>query len=478
VLLSGIVTACGISKNPEPRPNIIYILADDLGYGDLGCYGQKKISTPNIDSLASLGMIFKRHYAGSTVSAPSRCCLMTGLHTGHAFIRGNRETGNEGQYPLPRNAFTVAELLKKAGYVTGAFGKWGLGMNGTEGDPNSQGFDTFFGYLCQRYAHRYYPEYLWNNGEKYFLEGNDWNHKTTYAPDVIFNKSLDFIKQNKDASFFLYLPVIIPHAELLPPEDSLFLKYLGSFPESPFGENSEISPFNGNDYGEEDFNISGYAGQETPHAAFAAMVSRLDYYVGELMDLLNELGLDENTLIIFSSDNGPHKEGGGDPDFFDSNGPLKGYKRDLYEGGIRIPMIAAWKNKIKPGSVSNHVSAFWDIMPTFADLVNQKIPGKTDGISLLPELTGEKGIEEHDYLYWEFSEQNGKIAVLRGDWKYIRTNALNEGQVVNELYNLKDDESESVDLSAEYPEIMNEMSNLVDEAHIDSPLFEFEYFNK
>ncbi|MCK5693929.1 MAG: sulfatase-like hydrolase/transferase, partial [Bacteroidales bacterium] len=314
--------ATEIKKTP---PNIIYILADDLGYGDLSCYGQEKFSTPHLDQLAMDGIRFTRHYSGSTVCAPSRSVLMTGLHTGHTPIRGNQEVKPEGQWPLPASAETLAERLKEVGYVTGAFGKWGLGFPGSEGDPVKQGFDRFFGYNCQRYAHRYYPEYLWENEEKVYLEGNDWSSTVSYAPDMIQQKTIDFIREHRDTSFFAFVPIVIPHAELIVPDDDIYQQYLGKFPETPYVGRP------GADYGP-DMIISMYCSQENPHATFAAMVHRIDRYVGEIVIELEELGLSENTIIMFTSDNGPHMEGGADPRFFNSNGGLRGFKRDLYEG--------------------------------------------------------------------------------------------------------------------------------------------------
>jgi len=454
----------GTSSREEGLPNIIFILADDLGYGDPGCYGQEKILTPNIDRLASEGIRFTRHYAGSTVCAPSRSVLMTGLHTGHTFIRGNREVQPEGQVPLPDSILTLPEILKQAGYVTGAFGKWGLGYPGSEGDPQNQGFDHFFGYNCQRYAHRYYPAYLWEDGRKVDLEGNDWTRKVTYAPDLIQEKTLDFIRQYSDTTFFAFVPVTIPHAELVVPEDSIFHHYRGKFPETPY----EGRP--GADYGP-DMVIGMYCSQEYPHATFAAMVSRLDLYVGQIMETLAELGIADNTMIMFSSDNGPHHEGGADPGFFNSNGGLRGIKRDLYEGGIRVPFIVSWPGKISNGRVSAHMSAFWDLMPTLADLTGAEVE-ETDGISFLPELMGEEQ-PAHPYLYWEFHEQGGKQAVLQGDWKAVRLNVAEDPQGEPELYNLAESSSEQHNVAAGHPEVVKQMKRLMEEARTPSDLFNF-----
>ena len=346
------------SETQPTRPNIIYILADDLGYGDLSCYGQTHFSTPNIDKLAKNGMLFTQHYSGSTVCAPSRSALMTGQHTGHTPIRGNKEWQPEGQYPMAASAVTIAEALKEVGYTTGAFGKWGLGNPGSEGDPNNQGFDEFFGYNCQRMGHNYYPYHLWHNQEKIVLEGNSGKKTEAYGPELIHDEALRFLENNKDQPFFMYYPSIIPHAELFAPEEYI-AKYRGKLePEKAY---------KGVDDGER-YKQGGYGSQPETHAAFAAMVDYLDMQVGEILAKLKELGIYENTLIIFTSDNGPHLEGGADPDYFNSNGPLKGHKRDLYEGGIRVPTIARWPGELKPNSKFNPAVCIVDWMPTFSGL--------------------------------------------------------------------------------------------------------------
>jgi arylsulfatase A-like enzyme len=451
-------------ESKTKKPNIIYMLADDLGYGDLSCYGQEKFTTPHLDQLARSGIRFTRHYSGSTVCAPSRSVLMTGLHTGHTPIRGNREVKPEGQTPLSTSVVTLAEYMKQAGYVTGAFGKWGLGAPGSEGDPVNQGFDRFFGYNCQRYAHRYYPEYLWDNKEKYYLEGNDWTSTTTYAPDVIQQRTLDFIREHKDTSFFAYIPFIIPHAELLVPDDEIFSQYLGSYPEEPHVGRG------GADYGPE-MSIGGYCSQEYPHATFAAMVHRLDLHVGQIVALLEELGIAENTLILFTSDNGPHKEGGADPEFFNSNGGLRGVKRDLYEGGIRVPFIVSWPGTVQGGMTSDHISAFWDVLPTLADVAGFT-PGKNDGISFLPGLMGEDQ-PAHEYLYWEFHERGGKQAILQGDWKGIRLQVGKDPESPLELYNLKSDPAEMHNVAEDHPQLVEELSQKMNEAREASDQFNF-----
>ena len=445
----------------EKPPNIIYILADDLGYGDLSCYGQKNFSTPNIDRLASEGLQFTQHYSGSTVCAPSRSSLMTGQHTGHTPIRGNREWKPEGQVPLPDQAYTVAELLKKQGYVTGAFGKWGLGYPGSEGDPNNQGFDVFYGYNCQRIAHHYYPWHLWDNQEKVILDGNEGDKTGVYAPNIIHKKALEFIKNNKDNPFFLFYPSVIPHAELFAPEEYM-VQFRNKFlPEKEYA---------GTDEGER-FRLGAYGSQCESHAAFAAMVTLLDEQVGEIVETLKELGLDENTLVIFTSDNGPHLEGGADPDYFDSNEKFKGYKRDLYEGGIRVPMIARWPEKIKSGRNTDHLSAFWDVMPTIADIIGADIPEGIDGISFLPTLYGDENQEEHPYLYWEFHERRGRQAVRRGDWKLVKYNVFQPEKTTHELYHIPTDPGEGRNLAEKNMDIVEELLEIMENARVESEIF-------
>lgn len=471
---------CKQHNSPEAKtqetskPNIIYILADDLGYGDLSVYGQKKFQTPNIDKLAEQGLLFTQHYSGSTVCAPSRSALMTGMHTGHTPIRGNKSNTEEGQFPIRAEALTVAEVLKKAGYATGAFGKWGLGFIGTEGDPIKQGFDQFYGYNCQGQAHRYYPTHLWDNQQKIILEGNDTKNTMVYAPDLIHKKALDFIKNNAERPFFLYVPSVIPHAELMVPKDSIWNTFENVFEEEPWGtENNSGSRWKGNDYGSEDYHPKGYASQEKPRATFAAMVSRLDAQVGEMVHLLEQLGISENTLIIFTSDNGPHMEGGADPDFFNSSGIVRGRKRDLYEGGIRVPMIAKWPSVIKPNRKTDHVSAFWDVLPTFAELAGTEIPKEIDGISMVPTLKGTNEQPKHKHLYWEFHEQNGKQAIRFGDWKGIRLNVYDNPKAQIELYDLSKDIKELNNVADENPEIVAQIETLMETARTENPDFPF-----
>ncbi len=405
------------------KPNIIYILADDLGYGDLGCYGQKLIKTPHIDRLATEGIRFMQHYAGSTVCAPSRCCLMTGYHTGHCRIRGNKRV------PLLPEDVTVAEELKRAGYTTALIGKWGLGEEASTGIPTRQGFDYFFGYLNQAHAHNYYPEFLYRNESRAPLRNTlkepsegGWGvaeRKIEYSHDLFAQEALDFIDRMGDQPFFLYLALTIPHANNEAGKDGM---------EVPSDEP--------------------YTNESWPKAQknHAAMISRMDADVGKIMARLRERGLDSDTVVMFSSDNGPHREGGARPDFFASSGPLRGIKRDMYEGGIRVPFIVRWPGVVRPGSESGHVSAFWDFPATAAEIAGIKAFKKGDGISFLPALTGRKQ-KEHKHLYWEFTEQGGKQAVRMGRWKGVRLNVSKEKNAPLELYDLVEDPGETVDVA-------------------------------
>jgi len=447
------------------KPNIVYILADDLGYGDLSILGQKRFNTPNLDRMASEGMVFTQHYAGCTVCAPSRSVLMTGLHTGHTPIRGNKEWKPEGQWPMPAETYTVAEMLKEAGYTTGGFGKWGLGYPGSEGDANMQGFDEFYGYNCQRIAHNYYPSHLWDNQQKVVLEGNSGNKFGTYAPELIHQRALQFIEKNKDKPFFLFYPNIIPHAELLLPE-----KYMRDFQGKLLPEKS----FKGAEPNDKGFRDGAYGTQPEGHAAFAAMVTLLDKQVGEVLNKLKELGLDKNTIVMFSSDNGPHQEGGADPDYFDSNGPLRGYKRDLYEGGIREPMIAWWPGKIQANTKTELPSAFWDVMPTLADVAGIKAPENLDGISFLPTLLGTGGQKAHEYLYWEFHEKGGRKAIRKGNWKLIQYDVFKSEKTTTELYDLSTDVGEENNLAEQNPQIVEELLQLIAGARTPSEVFTFQ----
>ncbi len=456
------------SENYESRhkdnPNIIFILADDLGYADISCLGQTKFSTPNIDRLASQGILFTQHYSGSSVSAPSRSCLITGQHTGHTVIRGNKELPIEGQHPLPKDTYTIFKMLKDNGYKTSVFGKWGLGAPNTEGAPENQNVDEFYGYNCQRLAHSYFPYHLWHNSKKIMLEGNEGKNENDYAPYLIHNEALDFIRDNKDTTFFMWYTSVIPHAELKVPE-----KELKDFVGNP--EFEEEKAYQGCDEGEY-YKNAGYGSQQYTHATFAAMVSILDRQVGEICNLVDSLGIEDNTIIIFTSDNGPHKEGGADPEFFNSNGKLRGFKRDLYEGGIRVPFIVRWDNVIEENTKSDHISAFWDFMPTVADIIDADLPDNIDGISYLPTLESREEQKEHDYLYWEFHENNGRQAIRKGDWKAVKYDVHNDGKI--ELYNLKDDESEKFNLADTYPDKVAEFDSLMKVSRTESELFKFE----
>lgn len=420
------------------RPNVVFILADDLGYADVGCYGQKKIRTPHIDKLAAEGMRFMQSYSGNPVCAPSRCTLMTGYHTGHAQVRDNKQVGGDegwnlgstigGQWPLTEGTFTVGHLFQRAGYVTGAFGKWGLGRVGTSGDPQKQGFDHFFGYICQRQAHTFYPDHLWRDGRVYRVQENQ-DAERIYSHDVIAEEALQFIRSNKDRPFFLYVPFTIPHVALQVPDDSL-AEYRGRWTDPPYDGSK------------------GYVAHAHPRACYAAMISRMDRDVGRIMAQLKELGLDENTLVIFSSDNGPTYAGGADAAFFESAGPLHGLKGSVWEGGIRVPFIARWPGRIEPGSESDHVCAFWDFLPTCAELLGEQPLAGIDGISILPTLLGRpQHQKKHEHLYWELSNQQ---AVRMGDWKALR---LKPGQRI-QLFNLGTDLGEQKDVADEHPDIV------------------------
>ncbi|TLV00686.1 arylsulfatase [Dyadobacter luticola] len=466
-ILAGSIFSTNIfAQAPKPaRPNIVFILADDLGYGDVGFNGQKLVRTPNIDRLAREGMIFNQFYAGTSVCAPSRSSLLSGKHTGHTYIRGNKSVEPEGQQPIADSVLTVAEVMKKAGYSTAAFGKWGLGPVGSEGDPNKQGFDKFYGYNCQSLAHRYYPNHLWDNDKKIVLEANkNLLYSKEYAPDLIQKQALAFVESQKPTQpFFLFLPYILPHAELIVPDDSIFQYYKGKF---------EEKPYKGADYGAR-ATSGGYTSQEFPHATFAAMVTRLDLYVGQVLDKLKEKGLDKNTLVIFTSDNGPHIEGGADPAFFNSSGGLRGVKRDLYEGGVREPFAARWPGMIKPGSKSDFIGAFWDILPTFAELANTPSPTNIDGISFTDALKGKPTQKKHDYLYWEFHEQGGRQAVRQGNWKAVRQKAAGNPDGLVELYDLSKDPAEKTNLTPQFPDKAKELGQIMNKAHVSSAIFPF-----
>jgi arylsulfatase A len=449
---------------PASRPpNLIFILADDLGYGDLGCYGQQRFATPHLDRLAAEGLRFTQHYSGNTVCAPSRSALLTGLHTGHTPVRGNLEIQPEGQHPLPAATVTLPKVLKAAGYVSGVFGKWGLGYPGSEGEPLRQGFDRFYGYNCQRLGHHYYPHHLWDDTRKVILERNAGTARGDYAPELIHRETLAFLERNRDRPFFLYVASVIPHAELVAPEAYL-ARHRGKY--------GRETPYRGVDGGPE-FRRGPYESQAEPKAAFAAMVNLLDDQVGEIVAKVRALGLAENTLIVFASDNGPHREGGHDPDYFNSSGGLRGTKRDLYEGGIRVPLIAWWPGTVRPGTETKHVSAFWDVLPTFAELAGVRAPAGIDGISFAPTLTGRGRQAPHDYLYWEFHEGGGRLALRQGDWKVVRYDVLARPDGPVQLFHLPDDPQEKTDLAAREPQRAAALAQLLRGARTESPVFRF-----
>lgn len=454
VLLSAVpaMATKGEKKAKDSKPNIIYILVDDMGYADLSCYGQQKYTTPNLDMLAANGVRFTNHYTGTSVSAPSRCSLMTGMHTGHTAIRGNLEIEPEGQQPMPESTVTVAKALHDVGYATGLTGKWGLGFPGSVSEPNKMGFDYFFGYNCQLMAHSAFPDHLWENTTKVEYPENKNCANKTWSQQEIVNHAKSFIQSNAQKPFFLYLALTVPHAEMVLPEVHM-KDFIGKYPEKPYV---------GNHYGSQPY----------PHAAYAAMITWMDSQVGEIKALLKSLNIDENTVIMFASDNGPHVEGGNDPDFFNSNGGYRGYKRDLYEGGIRTPLIVSWPAKIKAGQVSNHVSAFWDVMPTLCDIAGAKTPKHIDGLSFAPVLLGKKA-KEHDYLYWEFHEMGKRQAARMGQWKAVKLNIANPQKTKTELYDLSSDPFEKVDVAAAHPDIMKKMEKIFQTAHVENQIWKF-----
>ncbi len=450
------------NKSPSSaQPNIVYILADDLGYGDLGCYGQKLIRTPNLDKMAQAGMLFTDHYAGSSVCAPSRAAFMTGFHSGHNYVRGNYETGPYGFgacLELRDQDVTLAEVLHEKGYTSAIIGKWGMGVEGTTGVPNKQGFDYSYGFLNQGHAHFQFPSYLFRNGERIEIPENRNLANKYFSNDLFTEEAVNFLDRNKENPFFLYLAYTTPHAEMLLPPSAAFESYKGKVPEKPYQQKGPPDST--------DNNAGAYRSQEFPAAAYAAQVSHLDSCVGVMMDKLEALGLAENTIVMFTSDNGPHSEGGANPAYFNSSGPLRGQKRDLYEGGIRVPFIVKWPARVKPGTTSSQPSAFWDMMPTFAEIAGTKVPA-TDGISLLPVLLGESQ-PAHDYLYWEFHEnKTTDQAIRQGSWKAVRHDP--KGEI--ELYDLSKDIGEQNNVAGQQPDVVQKMEVLFATARTEHPLW-------
>jgi arylsulfatase A-like enzyme len=462
-------TGCNPDRD-EPgqrKPNVILIVADDLGYGDLSCYGQKTLKTPHIDQMAAEGILLANHYTGSTVCAPSRASLLTGKHPGHVTVRGNYAGMLLGEEEV-----TIGDIFKQGGYVTGAVGKWGVGHPPPPDDPEKNGFDHFYGYINMWHAHNFYPEFLYRNGQKVKLEGNrtllvdgvnPWinepegtgvaSEKVTYVHDLFDTEGLEFIEKHKDTAFFLYMAYNVPHAN----NEAGYM----------FQDGMEVPDYGS--YKEMDW--------PDPEKGFAAMIENLDRSVGLIHAKLEELNLAENTLVIFVSDNGPHEEGNHSAEFFDSNGILRGTKRDLYEGGIRTPFIARWPGTIAAGSTSGHVSAFWDMLPTFCEIAGVNIPAESDGISFLPTLKGQPDEQEkHPFLYFEFYEQGGKQSILLDQWKGVKLEVRSGNPKPTELYNLAEDPSESVNLADSYPEIVATMDSLMALSH--SPLEGISLFNE
>ncbi|HEX5470943.1 MAG TPA: arylsulfatase [Lacipirellulaceae bacterium] len=451
----GVALGCSAIARPNRLPNIVLIVADDLGYGDLGSYGQQVIQTPRLDRMAAEGMRFTQFYAGTTVCAPSRCVLMTGLHTGHARVRGN---GSDRVETLKANDVTVAEVLKLAGYATAICGKWGLGSDlpGNEGLPNDHGFDFFYGYLSQVHAHNYYPTFLWRNKERVPLEnvvrrvgrslGGIATKKVQYSADLIRHQAIDFVKQHRNGPFFLYWPTTLPHG------------------------NSELNATGGNGYEVPDFGI--YADRSWPERdkGKAAMITRMDADCGQLFDTLHNLGIEDNTLVLFASDNGPQPDRFVPGDRFHRSGPLRGMKRDMYEGGIRVPLIARWPGKISAGDTSDWVGYFGDVFATLGALTRQPVPKGLDSISMLPTLMGNHAKQQqHDYLYWEFYEGGTKQAVRWHDWKAVRMPMITGN---TELYNLAIDPGETNDVAADHPDIVRRLEQMMQQAHKPNPVWQ------
>jgi arylsulfatase A-like enzyme len=438
------------AEESNVKPNVVFILADDMGYGDIGAFGQKTLATPNLDRMASQGLRMMQHFSGSTVCAPSRCVLMTGRHTGNASVRGNTAV------LMPDDELTVARLFKQNGYRTGCFGKWGIGHPPPYDDPQRKGFDEFYGYINMWHAHNFWPEFLIENGRKIYLENEVLDQydqpvdkegrgvatvKKEYAPDLIATKALNFIDENRDRPFFLYLALNMPHAnneagsDPAAGHDGMEVPDHGQFSDRPWPQ---------------------------PEKGFARMIELIDGYTGRVLDSLVSHGIERKTLVIFTSDNGPHQEGRHQMEFFDSNGQLRGMKRDLYEGGLRVPMIAWWPGTIRSGGVSQHISGFQDFLPTAAELVGAQVPD-CDGISYLPTLTGDvENQRHHPYLYWEFHERGGKQALLMDHFKAVRMNVLTAGESAFELYDLRNDVREEINVASRFPRMVEEMGQIMD----------------
>ena len=476
-IVLSLVSYFGIADRVTAKPNVVLIVADDLGYREVGCFGQKLIRTPNLDELAKQGMRLTQHYSGNAVCAPSRCVLMTGKHPGHAYIRSNKSTPPEGQWPIPDSEVTLAELLQKQGYVTGAFGKWGLGGPESPGRPLAQGIDRFFGYNCQGVAHSYYPEYLWSNEQKLMLDNKPPvpGHKSLakdadpadprsydefkgadYAPDRINEQALEFVRKNKDRPFFLYYPTIIPHVALHVPDEELAQYHKLGWDDPPFTR--------GKGYG--------YTPHFTPRAAYAAMITRMDRYIGNVLRLLDELKLADNTIVVFSSDNGTtHLGEEVDYEFFNSVGELRGLKGSLYEGGVRVPTIVRWPGHVPAGEADSRVSGFEDWMPTLLDLIGAKkdIPANIDGISIAMPLRGEKQVPR-DYLYREFPSYGGQQTIRVGDWKAVRQK-MTSGNLDIELYNIAQDIGEENNVAAKHPELVKKLAKMMADVRTPSEVF-------
>jgi arylsulfatase A len=472
----------GQAQTLPKAPNIIYIYADDLGYGELGAYGQRLIQTPHLDRMAREGIRFTQHYTSAPVCAPARAMLMTGKHSGHSYIRGNYELGGfedsteGGQMPLPEGSFTIAHLMKQAGYATAIVGKWGLGMTGNSGHPNLQGFDYFYGYLDQKQSHNFYPTHLWENQRWDTLQNPpisvhqppaatdtgqasyDRYKGKEYAVDKMTEKAVGFIRRNQHRPFFLYLPYTLPHVSLQAP-DSLVNAYVGRFSETPYRGQK------------------GYAACRYPKSTYAAMITCLDTQVGKILELLKELKLDDNTLVMFSSDNGTtFNVGGVEAEYFNSVGPLRGRKQDLYEGGIRMPFIARWPGRIPAARVSDHISAQYDLMATLAELSQQRISPR-DGISFLPTLLGNPQTAQHEFLYFEFPEKSGQVAVRIGKWKGVKSNLKANPRAAWELYDLEADLGEQTDVSASHPTIIARMEAILQREHHNAHIRDWEFIN-